>query len=250
MRQVFFTFEGRTESMNIFYQPSLQPESVSEAIILDFEESNHCVKVLRLRTGNPVHLTDGRGNLYAGKIDAEDSRRCQVKIQSVQHFEKRPFHLHIAIAPTKNIDRFEWFLEKATEIGIDEITPLICEHSERSAVRTDRLQKILVSAMKQSMNLYLPLLNEAVKFKDFILQEFKGEKFIGYVEETQEILLKNRYSPGSDAHILIGPEGDFSKAEVSIAMESGFLAISLGSSRLRTETAGIVATMTVNLINQ
>lgn len=236
--------------MNVFYQPALLPESLPITIILDAEESYHCIKVLRLKTGSPIQLTDGKGNLYQGVIDADDPKHCPVTVQSFTHFEKKPFYLHIAIAPTKNIDRYEWFLEKSTEIGIDEITPLICEHSERTVVRTDRLQKILVSAMKQSMNFHLPRLNEAVKFKQFLRQEFDGQKFIGYVEEKQELLLKDLYTPGSEVLILIGPEGDFSKSEVSYALEKGYSAISLGNSRLRTETAGVVACMTVNLINQ
>jgi 16S rRNA (uracil1498-N3)-methyltransferase len=236
--------------MHIFYQPSLDLEILPATFALDSEESYHCIKVLRLRIGSLVHLTDGKGNLFEGLIESEDPKRCLVSIQSFTYFQKKPFYLHLAVAPTKNIDRFEWFLEKATEIGIDEITPLICEHSERSVIRTDRLKKILVSAMKQSMNLHMPKLNESIKFKDFLRQEFSGQKFIGYVEEKQEIHITEMYTPGSDALILIGPEGDFSKAEVSMATKSGFSAISLGPSRLRTETAGIVATMIVNLKNQ
>jgi 16S rRNA (uracil1498-N3)-methyltransferase len=162
---------------------------------------------------------------------------------------QRPFSLHLAVAPTKNIDRFEWFLEKATEIGITEITPVICEHSERTNLRTDRLLKVLISAMKQSLNLHLPVLNEPVRFSDFLKKDFSGQKFIGYVEEKQEILLKERYQKGSDCVILIGPEGDFSKEEIEKAKQNGFETISLGNSRLRTETAAIVATMTINLLN-
>jgi 16S rRNA (uracil1498-N3)-methyltransferase len=235
--------------MNIFYQPSLSPESIPVTITLEAEESYHCVRVLRQRQGSSIKLTDGLGNLYEGIVDDEDSKHCPVTVLTASHIEKRPFHLHIAIAPTKNIDRFEWFLEKATEIGIDEITPLICEHSERTTIRTDRLQKILVSAMKQSMNLYFPKLNEPVKFNNFTSQGFNGQKFIAYVEEKQEMLLKNICSSGSDVLVLIGPEGDFSKSEVKYAMDGGFSAVSLGDSRLRTETAGIVACMIVNLKN-
>jgi 16S rRNA (uracil1498-N3)-methyltransferase len=235
--------------MHIFYKPSLDSHLVQSTIELDPEESYHSVRVLRLRKGNLVNLTDGKGNLYTGCIHSEDTKHCLVTIQSCSHNTKRPYHIHIAIAPTKNMDRFEWFLEKATEIGIDEITPIICEHSERTLVRIERLQKILVSAMKQSMNLYLPQLNEPIKFNEFIKMDFPVQKFIGYVEEKQEVLLKNVYSPGSNALILIGPEGDFSKSEVSIALHSGFSAISLGPSRLRTETAGLVGCMIVNMLN-
>jgi 16S rRNA (uracil1498-N3)-methyltransferase len=236
--------------MNIFYQPLLSPESLPIIINLDTEESYHCVRVLRFHKGSQVFLTDGRGFLYEGIMDTENPKCCQVLVQSFAQIDKKSFHLHIAIAPTKNIDRFEWFLEKATEIGIDEITPLICEHSERTSVRTDRLQKILISAMKQSMNLHLPMLHEPVNFKDLLGCEFKGQKFIGYVEEKQETLLKHSYISGSDVLILIGPEGDFSKSEVLSAIDLGFSSVSLGNSRLRTETAGIVACMTVNMLNQ
>jgi 16S rRNA (uracil1498-N3)-methyltransferase len=235
--------------MNLFYQPALHPGLLNSSYQLDPEESYHCIKVLRKRIGDTIHVTDGRGNLYVCSLADENYKGCQITVLSFTEQEKRAFRLHIAIAPTKNIDRFEWFLEKATEIGIDEITPLICEHSERTVLRTDRLQKILVSAMKQSMNLHLPKLNEPCKFNQFIQQEFPGQKFIGYVEEMQEILLKDTYHKGADALILIGPEGDFSPGEVKQSMESGFASISLGPSRLRTETAGIVACMTINLGN-
>ncbi|MBK7173893.1 MAG: 16S rRNA (uracil(1498)-N(3))-methyltransferase [Bacteroidales bacterium] len=235
--------------MNLFYHSALHTGFLNSSIQLDTEESYHCIKVLRKRIGDTIHVTDGHGNLYVCSLADENHKGCQITVLSFTEQEKRAFRLHIAIAPTKNIDRFEWFLEKTTEIGIDEITPLICEHSERTVVRTDRLQKILVSAMKQSMNLYLPKLNEPCKFNQFIHQEYTGQKFIGYVEEKQEILLKDAYQKGSDAIILIGPEGDFSPAEVKHSVESGFSAISLGPSRLRTETAGMVACMTVNHAN-
>lgn len=235
--------------MNLFYQPDISPESVPCTATLDTEESYHCIKVLRLRIGSQIQVTDGKGNLYDATVSGEDSKRCIVTLNSAIHIEKRPFHLHMAVAPTKSIDRFEWFLEKATEIGINEITPLICEHSERTTVRMDRLQKILVSAMKQSLNLHLPRLNEPLKFRDIMNASFKGEKFIGYVEEKQEIMLKNAYTAGSDALILIGPEGDFSTEEVEKAVQNGYAAISLGNSRLRTETAALVACHTINLKN-
>ena len=162
---------------------------------------------------------------------------------------KRPFRLHLAVAPTKNIDRYEWFLEKATEIGIDEITPLICEHSERVQVRTDRLQKIILSAAKQSIKTYLPVLHEAVKFNDFITMNHPSARFVAYVEELQPLHLKSVYQSG-DCTILIGPEGDFSKREMSNALETGFQSVSLGPSRLRTETAAVVACHIINILNE
>lgn len=236
--------------MNLFFQPSLTAGSVSTLVTLDAEESAHCVRVLRKKPGDEIHLTDGQGNIYLARLEDNHIKHCSIQILSVQATQRRGFRLHIAIAPTKNTDRFEWFLEKSTEIGIDEITPVICEHSERTVLRTDRLQKILVSAMKQSMNLYLPQLNEPVRFIDFIRKTHSGSQYIAYIEERQELSLKNEYIPGSDALILIGPEGDFSTSEVSKALDSGYKAISLGPSRLRTETAGVVACMTVNLANQ
>jgi 16S rRNA (uracil1498-N3)-methyltransferase len=155
----------------------------------------------------------------------------------------------MAVAPTKNIDRFEWFLEKATEIGVDEITPLFCEHSEREIVKLQRLEKVLVSAMKQSLKAWLPILHPPVKFNEFVSKERKGQKFIGYCETGIESALSTIYIPGNDTVILIGPEGDFSKHEVDHATKSGFLPVSLGSSRLRTETAGIVACHSIGILN-
>jgi len=161
----------------------------------------------------------------------------------------RPFRLHMAVAPTKNTARFEWFLEKATEIGVDEITPLICEHSERVQIRIDRLQKIILSAAKQSLKTYLPVLNEPVKFDDFIRLNLTGSRFVAYVEEHQPIHLKTAYQNG-DCTILIGPEGDFSKKEMEAAFKKGFNPVSLGPSRLRTETAAIVACHIINIANE
>jgi 16S rRNA (uracil1498-N3)-methyltransferase len=235
--------------MNIFYNPLLNPSNLPCEVQLDGEESYHCIRVLRMKTGSMIYMTDGNGTLYEGSVLDDKSKQCMVGVHSSKFYSKPPVNLHIAIAPTKNIDRFEWFLEKATEIGINEITPLICEHSERSSLRIDRLRKILISAMKQSMNLHLPKLNEPISYKDFVRKTFPGQKFLGYVEEKQETLLKNLYKPGSDALIVIGPEGDFSKGEVQMAVENGFQMISLGNSRFRTETAGIVACTTINISN-
>jgi len=235
--------------MNLFYQPEI-PDILPVNVVLDAEESYHAIRVLRFREGSQIQLTDGQGKLFEGTVLSEDSKACIVSLSAVSKVPKHPFYLHLAVAPTKNIDRFEWFLEKATEIGIDEITPLICEHSERNSLRLDRLQKILVSAMKQSLNLHLPRLNEPVKFTDFLKNDHTGQKFIGYVEEKQDILLKKAYLTGSDALLLIGPEGDFSKKEVSEAIRGGYTAVSLGNSRLRTETAAVVACHSIQILNQ
>jgi 16S rRNA (uracil1498-N3)-methyltransferase len=236
--------------MQLFYSPDIIKDAAAHTVMLNAEESYHCIRVLRKKSGDIIHVTDGRGGLFEAEVTNEDSGKCLVTMKAeVSVAEKKPFNLHLAVAPTKNTDRFEWFLEKATEIGITEITPVICKHSERTVLRTDRLQKILISAMKQSLNLHLPILNEPVKLPDFLKQDFIGQKFIGYVEEQQEKHLKDCYSKGSDCVILIGPEGDFSKPEINLSKEKGFEAISLGNSRLRTETAALVATMIINLLN-
>jgi 16S rRNA (uracil1498-N3)-methyltransferase len=203
-----------------------------------------------MRAGEVLHLTDGNGMLYEGQIMAQDIKSCPVMLMRVTpDFGKRPFRLHMAVAPTKNIARFEWFLEKATEIGVDEITPLICEHSERVQIRIDRLQKIIVSAAKQSLKTYLPVLHEPVKFDDFIKLNHTASRFVAYVEEHQPVHLKSAYSDG-DCTVLIGPEGDFSKKEMEKAFQQGFKPVSLGPSRLRTETAAMVACHIINIANE
>ena len=235
--------------MQLYYiDPVATP--VPGQINLGSEESFHCIKVLRMRTGDTLHVTDGAGNLYEGQIMAPDTKSCPVVLTSViPEFGKRPFRLHLAVAPTKNIARFEWFLEKATEIGIDEITPLICEHSERVQIRIDRLQKIILSAVKQSIKTYLPVLHEPMKFEDFITMNRTASRFVAYVEEHQTIHLKNAYLKG-DCTVLIGPEGDFSRKEMDSAIQLGFNPVSLGPSRLRTETAAIVACHIINIANE
>jgi 16S rRNA (uracil1498-N3)-methyltransferase len=232
--------------MHLFYIP----EASEGFTLLGKEESWHCTRVLRLEQGAPVFLTDGKGNLFDCKIQIADPKKCIVKVTGV-HKEcgKRSFFLHIAIAPTKSTDRFEWFLEKATEIGIDEITPLLTAHSERKSAKTERLQKVMIAAMKQSLKMYLPALNEVIPIKKFVGQPFSGQKFIAYCEKEKTVELKQIYRPGENALVLIGPEGDFSPEEVEIAERNGFIPVSLGPSRLRTETAGIVACATVNLLS-
>ena len=232
--------------MHLFYTPD-----ISDTIYtLNEQESKHCIKVLRLNTNDTIQLIDGSGGFYTAQIIDPDVKKCKVEIISTKkEFEKRNHYLHIAIAPTKNNDRFEWFLEKATEIGIDEITPIVCEHSERKTIKSERLEKILVSAVKQSIKAYIPRLNELIDYNDFIEQTFDGEKFIAHCNENQKSLLKNNYTAGRDVLILIGPEGDFSNQEIDRAKQHSFNEISLGESRLRTETAGVVACHTINLLN-
>ena len=232
--------------MQLFYVPVIHDDKVT----LDSEESKHAVKVLRLSNGDFIQIIDGQGGFYKAEITDSNPKHCSLKIvEKRQKFGEKTFHLHIAIAPTKNIDRFEWFLEKCTEIGISEITPLLSEHSERKIIKPERLEKILISAMKQSVKAYLPKLNELTHLSDFLKQEFQGKKFIAHCNEGEKIHLKNIVSPEENILILIGPEGDFSPEEVELARRQGFSEISLGDARLRTETAGVVACHIVNLVN-
>lgn len=232
--------------MHIFYTPDIQnsPE-------LPEEETAHAVRVLRLQPGDEVMLTDGTGNFYHARISLIAHKRCLVDI--VETVPQPPLwsgHLHIAMAPTKNMDRTEWFAEKATEIGIDELTFLNCRYSERKVLKTERIAKILVSAIKQSLKARLPRLNEMMDFKAFIQQPFNGQKFIAHCHEGEKTPLKDAVRKGEEAVVLIGPEGDFSEEEVRLAEEAGFIPVSLGSSRLRTETAALVACHILNLKNQ
>ena len=219
----------------------------------DETESRHLTQVLRRKVGDTVQLTDGLGSLFSGEIIEVGKRTCVVTIQNtVANFEARPFRLHIAIAPTKNMDRIEWFLEKATEIGIDEITPLICKRSERTVVKTERLKGVLASAMKQSLKTFLPKIHEAVDFQQFMKQKFveDDQKFIAYCNDIERHPLSKMYQKSKNCVLLIGPEGDFMETEVAAAFKQNFVGVSLGNSRLRTETAGVVACHTINLLNE
>jgi len=231
--------------MQLFFIPDIAGDSVT----LNETESKHAVKVLRMSEGTRVHIVDGKGGFYEAEISDAHPKKCRLSVLKVQkETSRKNYRVHIAIAPTKNNTRFEWFLEKATEIGIDEITPLLTEHSERKAVKTDRLEKILVSAMKQSQKTFLPKLNELISFKDFIQNNSEKEKFIAHCNNGEKPHLKNTLKKEQDLLILIGPEGDFSLEEVAAAKENGFREISLGNERLRTETAGIVACHIANLM--
>lgn len=232
--------------MHIFYAPDIQTKAE-----LPEEEAQHCIRVLRLTTGDQITLTDGKGNFYQAEISAATNKRCLITMKETTFQPPLwPGHLHIAMAPTKNMDRNEWFAEKATEIGFDELTFLNCRYSERKVIKTERIEKILVSAIKQSLKARLPKLNEMTDFDAFISQDFKGQKFIAHCYEGNKPLLKEVLKKGEDALVLIGPEGDFSEQEVKQAVGKGFMPISLGRSRLRTETAALVACHTLNLINQ
>lgn len=224
--------------MHIFYTQNIQGNTG----ILDETESHHCIKVLRLKPGDKVSMVDGKGGFFEGVISLPDYKACAVEIlKSEFEHGKRNYHLHIAIAPTKNIDRFEWFLEKATEIGIDDISPIICQRSERKVLREDRLEKVISSAMKQSLKAYHPVLHPATTFSKFIEKQNESNKLIAHCIEEEKLELLRFKPQGSNFTMLIGPEGDFSPEEVKQAISNGFIPVSLGKSRLRTETAGIVS---------
>jgi 16S rRNA (uracil1498-N3)-methyltransferase len=230
--------------LNLFYQPGIQ-EGIN---YLDTEESRHAVRVLRMIEDDQLTLTDGKGFFYSAKITKADSKKCQFEILDKKETPKKKFHIHIAIAPTKNADRIEWFIEKAIEIGIDEISFILCKNSERKVINMERVEKIAVSALKQSQQALLPKLNELVPFKK-ILDVKSDQKFIGFVDSANPKHLKAIATPNKKYLMLIGPEGDFSKDELELAIQNGFGKISLGTNRLRTETAGLVAIQVLTLAN-
>jgi 16S rRNA (uracil1498-N3)-methyltransferase len=234
--------------MQLFFNPNLTETQTS--FVFDKEESKHIIKVLRKKTGDILHVTNGFGYLFTTEITIASDSKCTVKINSFEKQDEPKFHLHLAVAPTKMNDRYEWFLEKATEIGIQEITPIICEHSERKVIKTDRFQKILESAIKQSLHFYLPKLNEPISYKDFIQKQFDGQKFIAHCEEISKKSLKKELKSNENVLILIGPEGDFSVKEIQLAIDAKFIPVSLGNTRLRTETAAVVACHSVVFKNE
>ena len=231
--------------MELFYTAT-DPEEFFE---LPGEESKHITRVLRLSNGDELFLTNGKGTLYKAIIENTDSGICKVKIiEQTPGYGKRSYHLHIGIAPTKNTDRFEWFLEKATEIGIDEITPLICRRSERKEVKPERLNKVMISAIKQSIQTYLPVLNPTASFNEILMQTGSSTKFICSMDAEKS--LKEICHVHENVFLLIGPEGDFHPDEMKAALEAGFRPASLGNRRLRTETAGVFACASIATINQ
>jgi 16S rRNA (uracil1498-N3)-methyltransferase len=240
--------QNNEPDMQLFYSPAVDNLSV---ITLNEEESRHCVSVLRLKKGDIINLVDGKGTLYKASITDPLKDRCLLSVIESHHdFSKRHYHLHIGIAPTKNMDRFEWFLEKAVETGIDEITPIICEHSERRTVNPERLGKLMISAMKQSVKAYLPKLHSICSYDDFISKNLTGKKCIAHCSAEKGDMLQKKIVKNDDAVILIGPEGDFSEEELKNAFANGYHPVSLGSSRFRTETAGVAACMSVYIINE
>ena len=236
------------KNMHIFYEPQI----INNGNFLNEEESFHCIKVLRHKVGDIISVIDGTGNNFLCEILDFQTNRCRIKIKEKIVSETPESKCHIAVAPTKNIDRFEWFIEKSAEIGIREITPVIFKHSERKIIKPERLEKIITSAIKQSMSLWRPILNPIVDFDSFLImssQLHKTQKFIAYCNDKSRIPLKDIYKVNNDVIIMIGPEGDLDKTEIENAFEKEFTGISLGDSRLRTETAALVACHTIQLLN-
>lgn len=237
--------------MYLFYCPDIETKQT-----LSEEESAHCVRVLRYSAGDEILITDGKGTTYTARITNPHPKHCDFEIISSEKQQPHHnFHLHIAIAPTKNIERMEWAIEKCVEIGVDEITPLLCRFSERKQLRTDRLEKIILSAAKQSLTPYLPVLHELTPYEEFIRSQESGirseeQKFIAHCYKDDKRVLKDEIERGRDVLVLIGPEGDFSEQEVADALRLGFVPVSLGNSRLRTETAAVVACHTAILVNE
>lgn len=233
--------------MYLFYAPNLDLQDC----FLNEEESRHCIKVLRLQKDNPIEVIDGKGNFYHAKIINPDGKKTRfIILQTQQEFGKRNHYLHIAIAPTKNIERLEWFIEKATEIGIDEITPILCHHSERKVVNHERLNKVITSAVKQSIKAYHPKLNQLCTFSSLMKVEAEVQKWIAHCVDEEKVSIKEALVPQKKYLILIGPEGDFSPHEIDLALQNQFEAITLGKSRLRTETAALEACFEVNFLNR
>lgn len=229
--------------MKLFYASDLRSGTLEE------EESLHALRILRLKEGDEIFVTDGNGTLARAQISQANKKKCSFTILENTKAEPFPYYLHIALAPTKNIDRTEWFVEKSVEFGIQEISFLLCERSERKNINTDRIHKIAVSAMKQSGNIFLPKINGLIKF-DSLISTVKTEAgFIAHLEEGNKKHLKDSIARKGNYCVLIGPEGDFSPEEITTAVKSGFKPVSLGSSRLRTETAGIAAAQIVSLVN-
>jgi 16S rRNA (uracil1498-N3)-methyltransferase len=231
--------------MQLYYANGIE----TSPVVLDKEESHHIIHVMRHRKGDMIFVTDGKGTVAKAVIAEADAKACQVELLNFEKFYSHPYKLHMAVAPTKNMDRFEWFIEKAVETGVNEITPLITHRSERRVVNRERLHKLLLSAAKQSHKPQFPLLHEITELTSFAEKNIAGKKYIAVCTEGMP-LLKNIYQKGDDAMVLIGPEGDFDETETMLCFNKGFAGMSLGGYRLRTETAALAACQTIALVNQ
>ncbi|MBL4745127.1 MAG: 16S rRNA (uracil(1498)-N(3))-methyltransferase [Flavobacteriaceae bacterium] len=235
--------------MQLFYNKTIQQGDVD--FTFDKQESKHIVRVLRKTEGDILTITNGLGSLFICEVILASDKKCRVQIKEVQqHTNERKYRLHIAIAPTKLNDRLEWFLEKATEIGVDEISPIICDHSERKVIKHERMEKIIHAAAKQSLKYHFPVLNPAIKLSEFLATKKTGNLLIAHCEETDKKSLKSVLKESENYTILIGPEGDFSTKEIALALLHKYIPVSLGTSRLRTETAGIVAVHSIAFANE
>lgn len=236
--------------MQLFYNPEIS--ELSDEIIFDKDESRHIFKVLRMKEGDFLKTTNGQGSFFDAEIISATQKECIAKILKKEQVAPLPYYLHMAVAPTKLNDRYEWFLEKATEIGISEITPIICDHSERKVIKRERYEKIVQSAMKQSLKAHMPILNDPISFKEFIQSKTHAADIncIAHCEDKDKKSLKSLLKPNQKTTILIGPEGDFSPEEIAMALDAGWAPASLGESRLRTETAAVVACHSVSFVNE
>lgn len=233
--------------MQLFYAPDITPPQYT----LPEEESGHCMKVLRLGRGDEISLTDGRGTLYKAVIEEPHPKRCGVRVtETIREYGKRGYEVTMAVAPTKNTERYEWFLEKATETGVDRVIPVECRHSERRILKRERGERIVTSAVKQSLKAYHPQLDELTPVSEVIGRMFAGKKLIAHCSEGSERrFIGDVVERGDHVLVLIGPEGDFSADEIELARKNGFIEISLGESRLRTETAALAAVTMLSFIN-
>jgi len=232
--------------MNLFYSPHIEGKTHQ----LDESESKHAIRVLRLAKGDQVVLVDGRGGWHEAGIEEDHPKRCVLRIhKSLRNYQAQEYSLHLAVSPTKNMERFEWFLEKATEIGITEITPLLCHRTERKQVKMDRMDRILVSAMKQSLKAYKPVLNDPMHMEEFIKMETGGIRGIAYCHGEDRAGLEDLGTNGPFT-LLVGPEGDFTELELELALSHAYKPIDLGESRLRTETAAVYITAALSILHK
>jgi len=244
----FLKHELNFKTMQLFYNSEIK--NGDSTFFFDKEESKHIVKVLRKKESDKIFITNGLGYLFESEIILSSEKKCEVKIIKETFQQPDTFYTHIAVAPTKMNDRLEWFLEKATEIGIHEITPIICDHSERKVYKIDRAEKIIQAAMKQSLHYYLPKINEPISLSHFVKSNIDGQKFIAHCEETDKKSFQKEIAKNEKVTILIGPEGDFSTKEINLAIANQFIPVTLGNTRLRTETAALVACHTIALLNE
>jgi 16S rRNA (uracil1498-N3)-methyltransferase len=234
--------------MPAFYAPDLRPNSL--AYQLPEDESKHAVRVLRLTVGDAVTLLDGQGHFYTATVADANSKRCALRITGYEAVPSRPTYTHVAVAPTKNLDRMEWLVEKAVEVGIERLTFLRCAHSERRDLKLERLEKIAISALKQSGQAWLPQLDELVDFEKFIQEIDPATTFIAHLEAGERTALAQVIAAAPRCCVLIGPEGDFSPAEIELALSRGVRPVTLGASRLRTETAALAAVFTAQVVRE